>query len=85
MDNKVVKIYNNLGKSYSEYISFCNELKEYINNKFDTDIIDDVLYQPSDGFVFLWNGLLNASIDIKEISKIKNLEELKYYLYNNSI
>lgn len=85
MDNKLLEIYSYLNRSYVNYNNLCNNLKDYINNKFDTDIIDDVLYQPSDGFIFLWNGILNTPINIEDVSRLNSIEELEQYLYSNSI
>ncbi len=85
MIKKLIKMQRDLEFNYFEYCRNCDKLRDYINNKFNTEIIDGIEYQPSDGIVLLWNGIFNTPLDIEEIENIKSLEELEKYLYENSI
>lgn len=78
------EIFFDLENSHKSYLINCDMLRCELNTKFDTDIVDDILWQPSDGFVILWDGK-NSTFDIGEISKLKSIEEFLNYLKENQV
>lgn len=71
--------------TYEEYRAYCVELKNKLNKKFKTKIVEDIFYQPSDGLVILSKDGMNIPININEIAQLKTLIEFKEYLKNNRI
>lgn len=82
--NMLREIFFDLEKDHKSYLRNCDMLRCELNNKFDTDIVDDIVWQPSDGFVILWDGN-NSTFNINEVSKLKSTEEFLNYLKENSI
>lgn len=82
------RLYKDMEFKMNSFLNACEILKDNLNEQFygdaDDGIIDDIFYQPSDGFVIVW-GENNSTFDIDEIENIHSRSEFEKYLQENSI
>lgn len=82
------RLYKDMEFKMNSFLNACEILKDNLNEQFyedaDDGIVDDVFYQPSDGFVIVW-GENNSTFDIDEIENIHSRKEFEEYLARNSI
>ena len=80
--------FKDMADGYNKYIGNSCEILEALNGRFYEDeifeFIQDIVYQPGDGFVLVWDGN-NSVFDIDEILKIKTREQMDQYLLDNQI
>lgn len=73
---------------WNSYMNACDGFKDALNEQFysytDWGIVEDVIWQPSDGFVIVWDGN-NSVFDIDEIEKIYTRKDFEEYLDRNKI
>lgn len=84
----IKQAYREMVEGYNKYIGNSCEIMEALNEKFYSDelfeMIQDIIYQPGDGFVLVWDGN-NSTFDIDDLIKLKTKEELEEYLIKNQI
>ena len=82
------RVYKDMEFKHYSYMNACDEFKDALNEQFydDTEygIVDDVMWQPSDGFVIVWNEN-NSMFDIDELERIHTRKDFEEYLSKNTI
>lgn len=77
--------YKNMVDGYDKYIENSCEIVKALNEKCNSDeLVQDIVYQPGDGFVLVWNDN-NSTFNISDLMKISTREELEEYLIKNQI
>lgn len=82
------RMYKDMEFKHGSYINACEDFRDALNEQFYADevcgIVDDIMYQPSDGFVIVWNEN-NSVFNIDDIEKIHSRKEFEKYLEDNTI
>lgn len=82
------RLYKDMEFKMNSFLNACDMLKDSLNEQFygdaDDGIVVDVFYQPSDGFIIVWEDN-NSVFDIDEIENLNSREEFEKYLAENSI
>lgn len=83
------RLFKDMEWKYDSFMNACDLVKDELNERFfeneAEEVIDEVFYQPSDGFVMAWGDGNNTPLDIEIIDNINSKKEMMKYLEENTI
>lgn len=89
LNNKIIlNLYNDLYNYLEQTKIKTTQIVNRVNEKFNTDIVKDIFYQPSDGLVILWEdktNVYNSSLNIKELLSLNTFNDFINYLQEHLI